>query len=125
LITRRTKLMRYVSMLSKTTTSKIAFLTLTSLNVISGLLVTLLMMAGDFLNIMNEAYSEGQLETFDTFFLSYILHPATGIIYSTLFIGLAVYQFKIASISLRYISHLALLLLSCLILLEVSLLFSK
>jgi hypothetical protein len=112
-------------MLSKTTTSKIAFLTLTSLNVISGLLVTLLMMAGDFLNIMNEAYSEGQLETFDTFFLSYILHPATGIIYSTLFIGLAVYQFKIASISLRYISHLALLLLSGLILLEVTLLFSK
>jgi hypothetical protein len=112
-------------MLSKKITSKILFLTLTSLNVISGLLVTVLMMGGDFLNIMTEVYSEGQLETFETFFLSYVLHPATGVIYSTLFIGLAVYQIKIASISLRYISHLALLLLSCLILLEVTLLFSK
>ena len=112
-------------MLSKNITYKIVFLTLTSLNVIFGLLVTVLMMGGDFLNIMNEAYSEGQLQTFDTFFLTYILHPATGIIYSTLFIGLAVYQFQITSISLRYILHLVLLFLSCLILLEIALLFSK
>lgn len=95
-----------------------AFLSvLTTLNVVLGMLVAIAMMSGSFINSFMEGNDQNNFDEFTRVFLSYVLHPATGLIYISLFIGLATFQRSIKSIATRYMLNFGVLLISSVILL--------
>ena len=98
------------------------YLLFTILNTLVGILVAIMLMAGDFFTSLFGEQQLASLSQFDLFFLSYILHPATGIVYVCLLAALVVYQTAIAKRALRLSAHIAMLVLSGLIVLESALL---
>ncbi len=99
--------------------SKTAIFLLTAANIALGILVAILMMGGEFLNIALDVHSQETKSTFDVFFTTYVLHPASGIVYVSMFIGLAVYQYKIKSRFYQIMANIVMLALSLIILLKI------
>ncbi|MFC1747981.1 hypothetical protein ACFL2V_04170 [Pseudomonadota bacterium] len=91
---------------------------LTSVNVILGMLLGTMMMGGDFFGVFLGSQPADQIAEFDQFFLDYVLHPGTGILYISAVIGVAVCQFKTNVLRHRYILNGVMIGLSGLILLK-------
>ena len=96
------------------------YLLLSILNLLLGTIVVAVMAGSDFIVpffAIEEQHATGK---FSGIFL-YLMHPATGTLYSLLLAGLIIYQNKIKRVSFRLAVHLIFLLISSMILLTLAL----
>jgi len=94
------------------------FLLLSILNTLAGFIVVALMMGSDFIVPLIGGAEQHANGSFNSIFLNYVIHPATGTLYMALLAWLIVYQNKIKQAKYRLAAHLLFLLLSILILLK-------
>ena len=93
---------------------------LSILNLLLGTIVVAVMAGSDFIVPFFAIEEQHVTGKFSGIFL-YLMHPATGTLYSLLLAGLIVYQNKIKRVSYRLAAHLVFLSISLMILLTLAL----
>lgn len=97
--------------------SNLFLVLLTASNIVIGMLVSMLMFGSEYIQTIIELQKATLAEPNPSLFLSVLINPALGTLYTALYIGLSVYQSKITVINIRIAVHVALLAISVSILL--------
>ncbi len=94
----------------------------TGVNIMLGILVSIVMAGGDFLHLLFAMVHREELVGFDLFFDTYVISPLAAIIYFALTIGFVIYQGRVSALHRLYL-NVVMFLVSCSVLIKVIMLF--